>query len=94
MGEVTLCRAHLLPGRPRSGGLALQRRGAGADLKQSQLLSGQRRLLVSVVLAACEQAPEQDRQLARRGDDGLSVAAAGSDPLIEGAQRAGLTDDR
>ena len=58
--------------------LALQRRGAGGDLEQPQLLGGQRRLLVGVVLAAGEQAPEQDRELARGRDDRLAVAAAGA----------------
>jgi hypothetical protein len=78
----------------KAAALALLRRGAGGDLEQAQLLGGQRRLLVGVVLAAREQTPGQRRELARRSDDGLAVAAAGADPLVEGVQRAGLTDDR
>jgi hypothetical protein len=94
LGEFAFCPAHLLPGRPGPGALALQRRGAGADLDQAQLLGGQRGLLVGLVLAVREQAPEQDRELARDGDDRDPVAAAGADPLIQGVQRAGLVDDR
>jgi hypothetical protein len=48
-------------------------------------LGGQRRLLVGVVLAAVEQAPEQDSELAGGGDDRLAVPAAAHDALIEGA---------
>jgi hypothetical protein len=49
---------------------------------------------VGLVLAVREQAPEQDCELARDGDDRDPVAAAGADPLIQGVQRAGLVDDR
>jgi hypothetical protein len=93
LGELAPGLAHPLAGGPHAGSRALQRRGAGGDLEQPQLLGGQRRLPVGVVLAAREQAPEQDRELARRGNDGLAVAAAGADPLVEGAQRPGLTDN-
>jgi hypothetical protein len=93
-GELALCRAHLLACRPGPGVFALQRRGAGADLEQAQLLGRQRGLRVGVVLATAEQRPEQDRELARGRDDGDPAAAPGADPLIERAQRAGLLDDR
>jgi hypothetical protein len=73
---------------------ALERLGAGADLDQAQLLGRQRGLLVGVVLRAAERAPEQHGELARAGDDGDLVAAAGADALVERVQRAGLPDDR
>jgi hypothetical protein len=92
LGELALGLAHPLARRPDAGRLAFARRGARGDLEPPQLLGGQRRLLVGVVLAAGEQTPEQDRELARRSDDGFSVAAAGADALIERVQRAGLTD--
>jgi hypothetical protein len=66
-------------------------RGAGGELEAAQLLLGQRRLAIGVVLAAGEHAPEQAGELAGAGDDGDLVAAAGADALVEGAQRAGLT---
>ena len=66
LGELALGVAHLLPRRPDAGVGALQRRGAGADLEQPQLLGGQRRLRVGVVLAAGEQAPEQARRACAR----------------------------
>ena len=74
MGELALGLAHPLAGGPDAGLLALERRGARGDLEQPELLGGQRRLLVGVVLAAGEQTPEQDRELARRGNDCLAVA--------------------
>src|SRR5215211_9306573 len=92
--ELALCRAHLLARRPGPGRLALARRRAGADLEQAQLLGRQRRLLVGVVLAAAEQAPEQRRELAGGRDDGDLAAAPAADALIKRAQRAGLLDDR
>src|SRR5215218_5304857 len=58
--------AHPLPGRPDSGVGALERRRAGADLEQAQLLLRQRGLLVGVVLLAAEQAPAQAGELAGR----------------------------
>ena len=91
-GELPLGLAHPLVGDPDAGRLALARRRAGGDLEPAQLLGGQRRLLVGVVLAAGEQAPEQARELARGRDDRLAVPAAGADALIERAQRAGLAD--
>ena len=36
MGELALCRAHLLPGRPGPGLLALQGRGAGAAVRKGK----------------------------------------------------------
>ena len=69
-------------------------RGAGGDLQPAQLLLGQRGLLVGVVLAAGEHAPEQDRELARGRDDRLAVPAAGAGAVIEGVQRPGLPDRR
>src|SRR5207253_3290471 len=69
-GELELGFAQRRPVGPHSGALAPQRRGAGADLEQAQLLGRQRWLLVGVVLAAGEQEPEQAHQLARARDDG------------------------
>src|SRR5215216_2607918 len=94
LGELALCGAHLLARRPGPRRRALQRRRAGADLEQAQLLGRQRGLPVGVVLAAREQRPEQRRELARAGDDGDLVAAAGADPLVERVQWAGLLNDR
>jgi hypothetical protein len=65
---------------------------AGADLEQAQLLVRQGRLLVGVVLPAHEQAPEQAGELAGRGRDRDLMAAAGTDPLVEGADRARLAE--
>ena len=93
LGELFLGLAHPLAGGPGAGGLALARRGAGGDLEPAELLGGQRRLLVGVVLAPVEQAPEQHGELARGGDDRLAVAAAALDPLIERAQRPGLLNN-
>jgi hypothetical protein len=84
----------LLPGGPGPGVAALQRWRTGADLEQPQLLRRQRWLLVGVVLVTGEQAPEQDGELARAGDDGDLVAAPGPDPLVERVRRPGLLDDR
>jgi hypothetical protein len=69
--------AHLLAGGECAGSLALPRGGAGADLEQSHFLGGQRGLLVGVLLVAREQAPGQDRELARDGDDGDLVSRTG-----------------
>src|SRR3954451_17169717 len=89
-GERAFGVAHGVVGRPDRGG-ALGLGGAGGELEAAQLLLGQRRLGVGVVLAAGEQAPEQARELAGAGDDRDLVASAGADALVEGAQRTGLT---
>jgi hypothetical protein len=49
-------------------------------------------LLVGVVLAAGQHAPEQNRQLAGGRDDRLAVTAARAGAVIEGVQRARLQD--
>src|SRR5215211_169578 len=89
-GELLLGPAQLLVGDPDAGWLALADGGAGDELEPPQLLGGQRRLLVGVVLAAGEHAPEQHRELACGGDDRLAVPAARPDPQLERAQRPGL----
>jgi len=91
LGELALGRAHRLVGGPDAG-RALVARSAGRELEPAQFLARQRRLGEGVVLFAAEQAPEQARELARGGDDGDLVAAAGADTLVEGAQRPGLAD--
>jgi hypothetical protein len=91
--EVAFGVAHRQVGRPDVAA-ALPARGAGGELEAAHLLFGQRRLGVGVILAAREQAPEQARELARRGDDGDRVPALGLDALIEGGDRAGLADGR
>jgi hypothetical protein len=68
--------AHLLVGDPDPGWLAFADRRAGGELEPPPLVGGQRRLLVRVVLVAVRQAPERDRELARRGDDRLAVPGA------------------
>jgi hypothetical protein len=75
-----------------AGGLGVFR-GASGDLQPPQLLLGQRGLLVRVILAAGQHAPEQNRQLARGRDDRLAMPAAGTSAVIEGVQRPGLQDD-
>jgi hypothetical protein len=59
--------------------VVLRNRGAGGELEPAQLLLRQRRLLERVVLLAGEHAPEQEGELACRGDDRDLVAAAGTD---------------
>src|SRR3954451_22012262 len=89
-GERAFGLAHGVVGRPdRRRALGLG--GAGGEREAPELLLGQRRLGVGVVLAAGEHAPEQAGELAGAGDDRDLVAAAGADALIEGAQRTGLT---
>jgi len=78
LGELALGRAHRLVGGPDAG-RALVARSAGRELEPAQFLARQRRLGEGVVLFAAEQAPEQARELARGGDDGDLVAAAGAD---------------
>jgi len=50
--------------------------GAGAQFERAQLFAGERLALERVVLLACEQVPEQRRELARDGDDRDLAAAS------------------
>jgi hypothetical protein len=93
-GEFALGLADRVVGVPDAGGLGRVALVTGAELEAAQLLSGQRRLGVGVVLLASEQTPEQAGQLARRGDDRDRVSAAGADAFVERVQRAGLADGR
>ena len=92
--ELALGLADGVVGVPDAGGLGRVALVAGGELEAAQLLAGQRRLLVGVVLFAREQAPEQAGELACGRDDRDGVAAAGADALVEGVQRAGLADRR
>ena len=69
---------------------AFERRGAGADLEQPELLLGQRWLLVGVVLLAREQTPNKHASLQAAATTATWVAAAGADPLVEGVHRPSL----
>ena len=91
--ELLLGVAHGPVGAPDRGGGAVKALGAGDQLELAELLGGQRRLGVRVVLVAGEQAPEQAGELACRGDGRDLVAAAGADPLVKRPQWAGLQDD-
>src|SRR4051794_5862693 len=70
--------------RSRSRSCSWRTSGAGGDLQAAELLLGQRGLLVGVVLATGQHAPEQDRELAGGRDDRLAVPAAGAGAVIEG----------
>jgi hypothetical protein len=62
-GEFELSVGHELVGGPDPGGASCVLGGAGGDLDAAELLAGRRWLLVGVVLAAGEHAPEQHRDL-------------------------------
>ena len=74
-------------------GLTLPRSAPAWSSSRRSFLRVSEGCCVGVVLAAGEHAPEQAGELARGGDDGDLVAAAGADALVEGAQRAGLAHD-
>src|SRR6266702_5250704 len=89
LGGELLVEPVLLAGREDADPLAFAALGAGQQLEPAQLLAGERGAGEGVVLAAAEHVPGDDGQLARDGDGGDVAAAAGGDPLVEGAQRAG-----
>jgi hypothetical protein len=94
VGELMFGGAHQLAGGMDPGAAAGVAGCARGKLEVAQLLAGQRRLLVGVVLAAGQHAPEQDRELAGGSDDRLAVPAAGTRALIEGVQRPRLSGHR
>ena len=79
----------LFLGREDADPLSLLVFGAGHQLEAAQLLAGQRGAGEGVVLAAAEHVPGDHGQLAGDRDGGDVAAAAGGDPLVEGAQRPG-----
>ena len=91
VGELALGFADGFVGVPDAGGLGRVARVPGGELEAPQLLAGQRRLGVGVVLLAREQAPEQAGELARGGDNRDRVPAARADALRRrrAADRAG-----
>jgi hypothetical protein len=91
-GELLLgCSHGAIDRRDPGGGLGVSR-GAGFEFELAELVGGQGGLLVGVVLATGEHAPEQDRQLAGAGDDRFAVPAPSSGSFVEGVQRTGLAD--
>ena len=91
-GELALGFTHRTGHRRDPGGGLGVSRGAGFEFELAELLRGQGGLLVGVVLAAGEDAPEQHRELAGGGDDRLAVSAPPPGSLIEGVQWTGLPD--
>ena len=66
----------------------------GPQLQPAELLAGQARLAVGIVLAPGEHAPEQTGELARGGGDRDLVAAADADPSVKGPDRTRVSDRR
>ena len=93
-GELAFGRADGVVGVPDAGGLRRVAGVPGGELEPAQLLFGQRRLGVGVVLFAREQTPAQAGELARGRDDRDGVPAARAHALVEGVQRTGLADGR
>jgi hypothetical protein len=83
LGELALGLAHRLAGALDAGGRLGVLRRAGGQFELPELPVGERGLLVGVILASGEHAPEQDRQLARGGNDRLAVTASGAGALVE-----------
>jgi len=91
LGGKLLVEPVLLLRHPDADPLSLLVSGAGHQLEPAQLLAGERGAGEGVVLAAGEHVPGDDGELAGDGDGGDVAAAAGGDPLMEGAQGAGCT---
>ena len=89
LGGELLVEPVLLLGGPDADPLALLAFGAGHQLEPADLLAGERGAGEGVVLAAAEHVPGDHGELAGDRDGGDVAAAAGGDPLVEGAQRPG-----
>jgi hypothetical protein len=87
-GEV-LVEPVLLFGDPDADPFPLLAFGAGCELELADLLAGERGAGEGVVPAAGEHVPGDHDEFARDRDGGDVGAAAGGDPLVEGAQWAG-----
>src|SRR6266545_6813167 len=88
LGGELLVEVVLLSGREDAVPFSFLAFGAGCELELADLLAGGRGAGEGVVLASAEHVPGDHGELACDRDGGDVAAAAGGEPLVEGAQRA------